>query len=142
MITTKGRRPETVAEKWHRLARLAREQNVLLLTESASGERFAMSVSQPGKIHRLTPNGFGFTCSCEGFLRWNRCKHAAALLEELGWLRAVERTPASIATCPTCHGSGIDPACSGHPVAGMTIHCPCYACDGSGTVAVHLVTAA
>ncbi len=139
--STARRSVETLAEKWHRLARLAVEQGVTLLTETGSGERFALSVSRPGEIHRLTPDGSGFICSCEGFLRWARCKHAAALLAELGRLPAVEPTPASVATCPTCGGRGIDPACTGHPVAGMTIHCACYGCDGAGTVSVSVVLA-
>ncbi len=141
--TTQARRPvETLAEKWHRLARLAVEQGVTLLTETGSGERFAMSVSRPGEIHRLTPNGSGFTCSCEGFLQWGRCKHAAALLAELGRLPATESAPAAIVACPTCGGRGIDPDCSGHPVAAMVVHCPCPRCQGTGTASVAVVMAA
>ncbi|MDP9471599.1 MAG: hypothetical protein M3Q71_13190 [Chloroflexota bacterium] len=143
MVQATTRRPvETLAEKWHRLARLAVEQGVTLLTETGSGERFAMSVSRPGEIHRLTPDGSGFACSCEGFLRWGRCKHAAALLAELGRLPHAEPAPSPVATCPVCAGRGIDPACRGHRVsAGYFVHCACFQCQGTGTATVDVVIA-
>ncbi len=86
-------RPETIAEKWHRLTRLAREQGVMLLREHCTGKVFATSVSHPGQIHRLTPKGRGFACSCEGWARWQRCKHVATLFAELGWLPVVDPEP-------------------------------------------------
>ncbi|MDP9359779.1 MAG: hypothetical protein M3R02_31750, partial [Chloroflexota bacterium] len=113
------------------------------LTETGSGERFAASVSRPGEIHRLTPDGSGFACSCAGFLRWQRCKHAAALLAELGRLPHADPAPAPVATCPTCGGNGIDPDCRGHRVArDYFVHCACCVCDGSGSVTVAVVMAA
>ncbi len=132
MDTATTRRPvETLAEKWHRLARLAVEQGVTLLTETGSGERFALSISRPGEIHRLTPNGSGFTCTCEGFLRWGRCKHAAALLAELGRLPAVEPITAAVnarpAACPTCHGTGWVKATTGGRLTDW-VGVPCQDC--------------
>ncbi len=93
MSTLMKRRTETMAEKWHRLAQLATEQGVTLLREHCTGEVFATSISHPGEIHRLTPRGSGFAYSCEGWARWQRCKHAAALLADLGWLPTVDPDP-------------------------------------------------
>ncbi len=131
-ITT--RRPvETLAEKWHRLARQAEESSIEILRVSATGETFASSATLVGELHRVSVDA----CDCMGHEWWGRCSHRARLLATLGRLPAL--TPAPAASCPTCSGRGIDPGCSGHPVAGMTIHCPCYACDGAGTLPVDVV---
>ncbi len=129
-----ARRPvETLAEKWHRLARQAEESGIEILRVSATGETFATSATLAGELHRVTVAA----CDCMGHERWGRCSHRARLLATLGRLPAL--TPAASATCPTCTGRGIDPDCSGHAVAGMTVHCPCFACDGSGTGPVDVV---
>ncbi len=139
MVQTATRRPvrpTTPADLW-RLADQARANGVRLLSEGLSGERFATSATDPNTVYRLT----AYSCTCKGFCHTGRCQHHALLLAELGWLPDLEPAPASVATCPTCGGRGIDPACSGHPVAGMTVHCPCHACQGAGTVTVDVVIA-
>ncbi|MDP9359417.1 MAG: hypothetical protein M3R02_29855 [Chloroflexota bacterium] len=131
-ITT--RRPvETLAEKWRRLARQAEESGIEILRVSATGETFASSATLVGELHRVSVDA----CDCMGHERWGRCSHRAWLLATLGQLPALTSEPA--ATCTTCTGRGVDPDCTGHAVAGMTIHCPCYACDGAGTVPVDVV---
>ncbi len=140
MVQTQTRRPvrpTTPADLW-RLADQARTNGVRLLSEGLSGERFATSATDPSTVYRLT----AYSCTCMGFCHTGRCQHHALLLAELGWLPDLEPVPAAVATCPTCGGCGIDPACAGHPVAGMTVHCPCDACDGAGTVTVAVVLAA
>ncbi len=138
--TSPVRRPvraTTPADLW-RLADQARTNGVRLFTEAATGARFATSATEPGTIYYVT----GYSCTCKGFCYAGRCQHHSLLLAELGWLPDLEPAPAAVATCSTCGGRGIDPACAGHPVAGMTIHCPCYACDGAGSVTVSVVLAA
>ncbi|MDP9366813.1 MAG: hypothetical protein M3Q03_00820 [Chloroflexota bacterium] len=140
MQTTQTRRPvrpTTPADLW-RLADQARTNGVRLLSEGLSGERFATSATDPGTVYRLT----AYSCTCRGFTHHQRCQHHSLLLAELGWLPDLDPAPVATVSCPTCGGRGIDPACTGHPVAGMTIHCPCYACQGAGTVAVSVVLAA
>ncbi len=136
MSSPTKQRSETMAEKWHRLARLASEQGVTLLRAHCTGEVFATSISHPGEIHRLTPSDDGFACSCEGWARWQRCKHAAALLADLGWLPTLElELPAAVSAsvCSTCGGNGFDPGCEGHPIdVGYIVRCPCATCDGAG----------
>lgn len=117
-----AKRPETLAEKWHRLAALGRKEGVTLLSEFATGERFASSVTHPGEIHRLTAD----TCTCRGFERWGRCKHLGLLLADLGRLPALP--------CGTCHDAGTDPGCAGHPVAGGTLVCGCPACGAPDAI--------
>ncbi len=130
-------RPTTPADLW-RLADQARTNGVRLFTEAATGARFATSATEPGTVYYVT----GLSCTCRGFCYAGRCQHHSLLLAELGWLPDLEPVPAAIVTCPPCGGRGIDPACAGHSVAGMTVHCPCFACDGVGTVTVSVVLAA
>ncbi len=132
MNTTTRRpiRPTTPADLW-RLAEEARSKGVVLLAESATGERFATSASDPRIVHRLTERG----CSCKGFAYAGRCTHHSLLLDELGWLP--DAAPAPV--CVTCRGSGLDPECAGHTHAGRTILCPCPTCGSTGVGAVDVV---
>ncbi len=111
-----------------RLAEEARSKGVVLLAESATGERFSTSASDPHIVHRLTTE----SCSCKGFAYTGRCTHHSLLLEELGWLSETAPVPA----CVTCRGSGLDPECGGHTHAGRTILCPCPTCGSSEAGAV------
>lgn len=132
-ITPRRARPASPDDFW-RLADQATAKGVVLLTEGATGERFAASVSRPGTIHRLTAH----SCSCEGFTFLNRCQHHALLLAELGWLpdvagNAAAPTPApETIACLVCGGHGFDPACGGHATADGVVTCECPRCDGSG----------
>ena len=74
-------RPAAAAD-FHRLADQGRTNGVLLLTEGATGERFATSATQAGTVYRVT----AYSCSCPGFCRHQRCQHHSLLLAELGWL--------------------------------------------------------
>ena len=113
---------ETLAQKWHRLAKLGRAEGVVLLTEATTGERFATSATVAGEVYRLTPG----SCSCKGFAHYARCKHLALLLAELGRLPALP--------CGTCGGIGTDPGCAGHPVAGGVLVCGCPACGAPDAI--------
>ena len=73
---------ETREEALERLARLARKRGIRVLTYPLTGEQFALSLSRPEVVHRVTRLG----CDCLGFTYHNRCTHYAALLESLGEL--------------------------------------------------------
>ena len=110
-VPSRGHRPATPADL-RRLAGQAQAKGVRLYSELVSGERFASSASRPGTVHRLT----AYSCTCEGFCRWQRCMHLSALLSELGWI-----PPA----CGPCQGTGVEPDCKGHRVAGGVVFCEC-----------------
>jgi hypothetical protein len=94
---TRRVRPTTPADLW-RLAEQGAQNGVAILSESASGERFATSASEPGTIHRLTAHG----CSCKGFTYAGRCQHHSLLLAQLGWLPDPEPpTPPAPAVAPS-----------------------------------------
>ena len=98
---TRRVRPTTPADLW-RLAEQGQQNGVAILSESASGERFATSASEPGTIHRLTAHG----CSCKGFTYAGRCQHHSLLLAQLGWLPDLDPqpeppTPAAPAVAPS-----------------------------------------
>ncbi len=103
------------------------EQRGIVIRMTLDGEMLATSVSNPTLLHRVTRE----TCDCRGFRCWGRCTHHALLLSQLGEIPDLAPT---FVACPVCHGSGIDPECSGHRVAGGTATCPCYGCRGNGTV--------
>lgn len=63
-----------------RLLGRAREEGVRIFKSFSQQEFFATSVSQPGIVHNVWPSG----CDCRGFTFHGRCKHMAALLNELG----------------------------------------------------------
>ncbi len=119
-----------------RLADQAEAKGVRILL-TADGEHFATSASTPTMLHRVSEHG----CDCRGFSCWGRCSHHSLLLSQLGLIPDLEPAPAATVSCPTCGGRGIDPACTGHPVSGMVIHCPCYQCQGAGTATVEVVIA-
>ncbi len=136
------------------LARLADqgERKGIRILLTADGAHFATSASTPTMLHRVSEQG----CDCRGYQAWHRCMHHSLLLSQLGRIPDPEPTvnvtevvildaqpaPASVGSCSMCGGRGIDPDCAGHPVAGMTIHCPCYQCQGAGTATVDVVLAA
>jgi hypothetical protein len=105
---------ETIDEA---IIRLAGEAAALGITVfSVQGSRgpqwFSPSSSRPGTAHALT----AVSCDCDGFLRWQRCRHLAALLDRLGWLPVISPDPPTpvapiamavpVAPCPDCHGEG------------------------------------
>jgi len=130
-ITRPAPRPATAADLW-RLADQGRANGVLLLTEGATGERFATSGTRAGTVYRLTAS----SCSCPGFCHHQRCQHHSLLLAELGWLPDVAAAdpepdpPAAPAVCGECNGRGLDPVCTGHPTAAGRIWCACSRCGG------------
>jgi len=114
---TRRTRPATAADLW-RLADQGRANGVTILSECASGERFATSATAPATVYRLSERG----CTCQGFTYAGRCQHHALLLAELGWLPDVAGddpapeppTPAAPAAlppgrvvCPGCGRGGI-----------------------------------
>ncbi len=105
-----------LAEALWRLAEEAERRGVKILHEPISNEQFALSGSDPTKLYRLTH----WSCSCRGFMRWQRCGHWAFFLAQLGWLPEIDPEP--------------DPA---PPVSGLapaTTTMPCCDCDGTGRV--------
>ena len=125
-MDTETRAQTQRAEDLWRLCRQAEEKGIEILL-TADGEMFATSHTNGALLHRVTERG----CDCRGFTYWQRCSHHSLLLAQLGMLPDVR--PA-LATCSVCEGSGFDPECSGHRVAGGTVSCPCYGCAGHGTV--------
>ncbi|MDQ3222081.1 MAG: hypothetical protein M3Q75_01185, partial [Gemmatimonadota bacterium] len=77
-------RPETVDEALHRLAAETRWMGVTVYRVQGSKDPgwFSTSRSRPRVAHALT----AVSCDCQGFLRWQWCRHRAALLDHLGWL--------------------------------------------------------
>ncbi len=97
-----------------RLAEEAEQRGIRILVEPISGEHFATSGSKADILYRLT----GFSCTCKGYMRWQRCTHHSLLLAQLGWLPDPEPHPdpappapaltAAVTTerCPDCDGTG------------------------------------
>ena len=109
-------RRAAVAGDFHRLADRGRANGVTILSECASGERFATSATAPGTVYRLSERG----CTCQGFTFAGRCQHHSLLLAELGWLPDVAgddpepeppAAPAALppgrVVCPGCGRVGI-----------------------------------
>ena len=113
MVMTMER--ESVDAAIVRLADEARRQGVVVYkVEGLKGTAwFSPSQSRPGVAHALT----AVSCDCDGFLRWQRCRHLARLLDTLGWLPAGDPDPAPPAApvalavpsapCPDCDGAGV-----------------------------------
>ncbi len=115
-------------EDLRRLALKAERSGVRILVDHRTGAHVATSASDPSRCYHVDAER---GCSCRGWMAWQRCSHHSLLLAQLGMLPDV--TPAFV-TCPVCQGSGRDPECSGHQVAGGTVSCPCYRCAGHGTI--------
>lgn len=130
----------TATDLW-RLADEAERRKIRILIEPISGEHFATSASDPALLYRVT----GFSCTCKGFVHWQRCTHHAALLAHLGWLPDPEPDPLPpapaaadpgmpepiLVACPCCRGSGRDWA-EGPDGLQTSITCPI--CEGWGQV--------
>ncbi len=128
-----------------RLAEQAEQRGIRILVEPISREHFATSASNPNVLYRLT----AFSCTCRGFITWQRCTHNSLLLAQLGWLPDPEPdeepdpdpSPASPALtapdpvpCPHCDATGRLTALFGPDDEQGEIDCG--TCDGSGEVEV------
>ncbi len=99
-----------------RLAEEAERRGIRILVEPISGEHFATSSSRANVLYRLT----GFSCTCKGFLHWQRCTHHSLLLAQLGWLPDPEPEPDPVPPAPA--------------LAAGEERAPCSDCDGTGRV--------
>ncbi len=105
--------PVQVADLW-RLAEQAERNGIRILVEPISGEHFATSSTKPNVLYRLTH----LSCTCRGFMTWQRCSHHSLLLAQLGWLPDPEPDPAPPA-----------------PALAATVELErCLECDGTGRV--------
>jgi hypothetical protein len=132
-----GRARETVDAAFHRLAAEARKMGIVVYkVEGSKGPAwFSPSQSRPGVAHALT----AVSCDCDGFLRWQRCRHLAALLDTLGWLPVLSPDPPTPAPaigrpsappCATCRGRGWSYA--GWQASGGAVRPVCRMCAGTG----------
>ena len=112
-MVTKLRLLETRDEALNRLARLARKRGIRVLTYPLTGEQFALSLSHPETVHRVTRLG----CDCLGFTYHSRCTHYAALLDSLGEL---------------------PPERPGSPAAPAQVAAPVVLCDACDEVMAHV----
>ena len=105
-----------------RLPEEAERRGVKILHEPIANEVFALSGSDPTRLYRLTH----WSCTCRGFMRWQRCGHWALFLSELGWLPEIDPDP--------------DPEPDPMPAAaaqGAPALVPCPDCDGRGRVVMY-----
>ncbi len=128
-----------LAEALWRLAEEAEQRGIKILVEPISGEHFATSASKENVLYRLTHH----SCTCKGFLHWQRCTHHSLLLSHLGWLPDPEPepdpSPASpnlpapdLVPCPDCDGTGRVVAYFGPEDDQGEIDC--RTCGGAGEV--------
>jgi len=103
MATSAASAPVTSAGPWthtgeplalalERLAHKAHEEGLEILPEPWAPFASRVSSSRPGHfpyVVNLMP-GHLHGCDCEGYFRWQRCKHYALALEVAGWLPDVE----------------------------------------------------
>jgi hypothetical protein len=103
MATSAASAPVTSAGPWthtgeplalalERLAHKAHEEGLEILPEPWAPFASRVSSSRAGHfpyVVNLTP-GHLHGCDCEGYFRWQRCKHYALALEAAGWLPDVE----------------------------------------------------
>ncbi len=114
-----------------RLAGKARTDGIRLFRDRA-GRYFASSASKPGTLHYVT----GYSCDCLGFVTHQRCKHHAALMAALGWIKTDHepKPPAAISPCGECGGLGevqdLEVRQHGRWAMQWT---SCPTCDGTGT---------
>ena len=94
-VTSAGPRThngEPLALALERLAHKAHEAGLQILPEPWEPFACRVSSSRPGHfpyVVNLMP-GHLHGCDCEGYFRWQRCKHYALALEAAGWLPDVE----------------------------------------------------
>src|SRR5215207_2199043 len=83
---------EPLALALHRLAHKAHEEGLGILPEPWEPFACRVTSSRPGHfpyVVNLSPGPL-HGCDCEGYFRWQRCKHYALALEVAGWLPDVE----------------------------------------------------
>jgi hypothetical protein len=94
-VTSAGPRThngEPLSLALHRLAHKAHEEGLEILPEPWAPFASRVSSSRPGHfpyVVNLMP-GHLHGCDCEGYYRWQRCKHYALALDIAGWLPDVE----------------------------------------------------
>ena len=94
-VTSAGPRThngEPLALALERLAHKAHEEGLEILPEPWEPFACRVASSRPGHfpyVVNLVP-GHLHGCDCEGYFRWQRCKHYALCLEAAGWLPDVE----------------------------------------------------
>ncbi len=102
MVTqTADPRRETHSAALVRLAGKARTDGIRLYRDSIDGRHYASSASEPDRLHYVT----GYSCDCRGFATHQRCKHHAAVLTALGWLK-VEPEPDPSGAALRIHRTG------------------------------------
>ncbi len=141
MVQTQTGRPvrRATPERWQAALKRALDEGIQVRQLVGSGAWIATSGSDTAAAYLVSAQG----CECQaGEYGDPVCKHRAAYWRALGALDLEPEPVVAPATCPACGGNGFDPACTGHPVAGMVIHCPCPTCDGAGIVTVSVVLAA
>jgi hypothetical protein len=120
-----------------RLAMEARKRDTNVKVYRSGVEWFASSQSRPGVLHRVT----GLSCDCDGFLRWQRCRHHSALLDHLNWLPTPTGsldpdpeppTSPGSSECGECLGSGFVRAYYGGGMSDWEVS-RCHACGSTGT---------
>ncbi|MDP9370030.1 MAG: hypothetical protein M3Q03_17460 [Chloroflexota bacterium] len=109
----------TTPDDLWRLAGEAERRGIRILVEPISGEHFATSGSKQNVVYRLTH----YSCTCKGFLHWQRCTHHSLLLAQLGWLPDPEPSPDPAPPTPAL-------------VTAMKLE-PCADCDGLGKVVAY-----
>ncbi len=110
-----------VPQDFWRLAAEAEQRGIKILIEPISGEHFATSASKEQILYRLTH----YSCSCKGFMHWQRCTHHSLLLSHLGWLPDLNPEPEPD---PDPDPSPASPALPAPELV------PCPECDATGRV--------
>jgi hypothetical protein len=116
-------------------AQRAKARGVRIVCEPISGEWFATSGSDPGRLYRVT----AVSCTCPAFLERQHCQHNALLLVERGWdgddpdpdpaTPAAALVPATV-PCSVCTGSGVEAVI----IQWLPVRQPCPTCAGTGTL--------
>lgn len=88
-------------EAMRRLLAKARKEGVRIGRDE-QGRYWAHSVSTPGRLYALT----AYSCTCQGFVSHQRCKHVAALLSALGWLTDTDPEPQPSMKVEIVHNRG------------------------------------
>ncbi|HWV23034.1 MAG TPA: zinc finger domain-containing protein [Thermomicrobiales bacterium] len=126
------RQQETGYEALVRLAGKARKEGVQLLHSERTGAYVATSGTTAGKRYAVTPH----SCECQGFRKWGRCKHVAALQTALGWIEKPVETPAHVpagTVCRHCEGRGFWIQARNRGRGQFErVDVPCQHCHGTG----------